>query len=169
MSIGILLNSSALDNTVQCISWRSIKATLVGHEGLDHPRPKVLHPSTLSVKSADMNLKLALHAVSHMISDRNRHSGYQHLSEVGKQTLLVQYVPKWIRRWRIWVGSRRKQISLGHLGKTSYYSTAPKLHISCLFVSFHMLRFFLLLWIMCLTWNVLPQDEVKLNMLYTTL
>lgn len=60
----------------------------------------------ISVKSADMNLKLALHAVSHMISDRNRHSGYQHLSEVGKQTLLVQYVPKWIRRWRIWVGSR---------------------------------------------------------------
>lgn len=50
MSIGVLLNSSALDNTVQCISWRSIKATLVGHEGLDHPRPKVLHPSTFQSK-----------------------------------------------------------------------------------------------------------------------
>ena len=51
-------------------------------------RSMVLYPSTLSVKSADMNLKLALHAVFHLICDRNGHPGYHQLSWVDKQTLL---------------------------------------------------------------------------------
>lgn len=80
-------------------------------------------------------------------------------------TLLVQYVHKWIRRWSIWVGGFKtwKQISLGHLGKTvTTLQHQSFTSVACL--SFPHAKIFPCFY-ECV-WLDHPQDEVKLNIVH---